>query len=142
MVVWICVVHAPALRWRSYLIHSCLLCVEHGHFPLPGEVADRLYSKIRSQAGQRDKLVAVLLDAAAVLQQVSGCQLYIVSVSATEPETVWVTEAWRSQADHEASLTREDIKPILMRGRPLIAGFERIEIEPIGGKGLSTDVEL
>ncbi len=101
-----------------------------------------LYSKIRSQAGQRDELVAVLLDAAAVLQQVSGCQLYIVSVSATEPETVWVTEAWRSQADHEASLTREDVRPILMRGRPLIAGFERIEIEPIGGKGLSTDVEL
>ena len=101
-----------------------------------------LYSKIRSQAGQRDELVAVLLDAAAVLQQVSGCLLYIVSVSATEPETVWVTEAWRSQADHEASLTREDIRPILMRGRPLIAGFERIEIEPIGGKGLSTDVEL
>jgi quinol monooxygenase YgiN len=101
-----------------------------------------LYSKIRSQAGQRDDLVAVLLDAAAVLQQVSGCQLYIVSVSATESETVWVTEAWRSQADHEASLTREDIRPILMRGRPLIAGFERIEIKPIGGKGLSTDVEL
>jgi quinol monooxygenase YgiN len=101
-----------------------------------------LYSKIRSQAGQRDELVAVLLDAAAVLQQVSGCQLYIVSVSATEPDTVWVTEVWRSQADHEASLTREDIRPILMRGRPLIAGFERIEIEPIGGKGLSTDVEL
>jgi quinol monooxygenase YgiN len=93
-----------------------------------------LYSKIRSQAGQRDDLVAVLLDAAAVLQQVSGCQLYIVSVSATESETVWVTEAWRSQADHEASLTREDIRPILMRGRPLIAGFERIEIKPIGGK--------
>jgi hypothetical protein len=24
-----------------------------------------------------------------------------------------------------------------MRGRPLIASFERIEIEPLGGKGLS-----
>jgi hypothetical protein len=36
------VVHAPALGWRSYLMHSCLLCVENGHFPLIGEVADRL----------------------------------------------------------------------------------------------------
>ena len=96
-----------------------------------------LYSKIRTQAGQREAMVAVLLEAAAVLQQVSGCQLYIVNLSVTEPDTVWVTEVWKSQAEHEASLTREDIQPILMRGRPLIAGFERIEIEPLGGKGLS-----
>src|SRR5260370_14672 len=60
----------------------------------------------------------------------------------TGGETGWVTGAWRGQGEHEASLRRGDIKPILMRGRPLIAGFERIEIEPIGGKGLSTDVEL
>ena len=50
---------------------------------------------------------------------------------------MWVTEVWSSQEEHQASLTREDVQPILMRGRPLIAGFERIEIEPLGGKGLS-----
>ncbi len=100
-----------------------------------------LYAQIRTQAGQRDALVAVLLEAAAVLQQVPGCQLYIVNVSATEPDTVWVTEAWRSRAEHEASLTLEDLKPILLRGRPLIASFERIEVEPIGGKGFRTDGE-
>lgn len=92
--------------------------------------------------GQRDELVAVLMDAAVVLQKVSGCQLYIVNISATDPDTVWVTEAWCSQAEHEASLMQEDIQPILMRGRPLIAGFERIELVPIGGKGLSAEVEL
>jgi len=100
-----------------------------------------LYSKMKSQVGQRDELVAVLLDAAAVMQRVSGCQLYIVNISATDPDTVWVTEVWSSKADHEASLTREDVKPILMRGRPLIAGFERIEIVPIGGKGLGIEGE-
>ncbi len=96
-----------------------------------------MHAKIRSQVGQRDALVAVLLDAAAALQQVPGCQLYLVSVSASEPDTVWVTEVWSSQAEHQASLTREDVQPILARGRPLIAAFERIEIEPLGGKGLS-----
>jgi quinol monooxygenase YgiN len=101
-----------------------------------------LYSKIRAQAGQRDALIAVLLEGANVLQQDAACYLYIVNVSATEPDTVWVTEAWRSRADHETSLTREDITPILLRGRPLIASFERIELEPIGGKGLSTDGAL
>ncbi len=35
-------VHAPALGWRSYLIHGCLLCVDHGHCPSHEEVADCL----------------------------------------------------------------------------------------------------
>ena len=96
-----------------------------------------MHAKIRSQAGQRDALVALLLEAAAALQQVPGCQLYLVSVSTSEPETVWVTEVWSSQEEHQASLTREEIQPILMRGRPLIAAFERIHMEPLGGKGLS-----
>jgi quinol monooxygenase YgiN len=101
-----------------------------------------MHAKIRSQAGQRDTLVAVLLEAAAALQQVSGCQLYLVSASASEPDTVWVTEVWSSQAEHQASLTREDVQPILLRGRPLIASFERIEIEPLGGKGLSDGMPI
>ncbi len=101
-----------------------------------------LYSKIRAQVGQRDALIAVLLEGANILQQDATYLLYIVNSSPTEPDTVWVTEAWRSRADHEASLTRADIKPILMRGRSLIAGFERIELEPIGGKGLRTDGAL
>ena len=96
-----------------------------------------MHAKIRSQAGQRDALIAVLLDAAAALQQVPGCQLYLVSASASEPDTVWVTEVWSSQEEHQASLLGEDVQPILMRGRPLIASFERIEIEPLGGMGLS-----
>jgi quinol monooxygenase YgiN len=101
-----------------------------------------MHAKIRSQAGQRDALVAMLLDAAAALQQVPGCQIYLVSVSPSEPDTVWVTEVWNSQAEQQASLLRDDIQPILMRGRPLIAAFERIEIEPLGGKGLSAGMPV
>jgi quinol monooxygenase YgiN len=101
-----------------------------------------MHAKIRSQAGQRDALVAVLLDAAAALQQVPSCQLYLVSASASEPDTVWVTEVWSSQAEHQASLLGDDIQPILMRGRPLITGFERIEFEPVGGKGLRADMPV
>jgi len=101
-----------------------------------------MHAKIRSQEGQRDALIAVLLDAAAALQQVPGCQLYLVSVLASEPDTVWVTEVWRSQEEHQASLTREDVQPILARGRPLIAAFERIEIELLGGKGLSAGMPV
>jgi len=98
-----------------------------------------LYGKITTHPGQSDALVAVLLEAATLMQHVPGCELYIVNISATEPDTVWVTEVWSSQADHEASLTRDEIKTLIERGMPLIAGGERIEIVPIGGKGLPTD---
>ena len=47
-----------------------------------------------------------------------------------------------SQAEHQASLTRDDIQPILSRGRPLIAAFERIQMEPLGGKGLSAGMPV
>ena len=95
------------------------------------------YSKFTTHPGQRDALVAILLEAAAGMQQVPGCELYIVNVSAAEPDAVWVTEVWSSQADHAASLTRDDAKALIARGRPLIAGGERIELIPLGGKGLA-----
>lgn len=95
-----------------------------------------LYGKINVYPGQREALVAVLLEAAALLQDDPRCELYVVNVSATEPDDVWVTEVWSSQADHEASLTRDDIKAIIKRGMTLIAGGERIEVVPVGGKGL------
>jgi quinol monooxygenase YgiN len=98
-----------------------------------------LYGKIIAQPGQRDALVAGLLEAAALMQHVAGCELYIVNVSVNEPDVVWVTEVWRSRSDHQASLALEEIKALIKRTMPLIAGGERIEIVPIAGKGLATE---
>jgi quinol monooxygenase YgiN len=96
-----------------------------------------LYGKIIAQPGQRDALVEVLLEAAAVLETPPGCELYIINVSPTEPDTIWVTEVWKSKEDHAASLQLDAVKQTIQRGRPLIAGGERIEVMPVGGKGLS-----
>jgi len=98
-----------------------------------------LYGKITAQPGQRDALVAGLLEAAALMQHVPGCELYIVNVSPTDTDAVWVTEVWSSASAHQASLTQDEIKALIKRTMPLIAGGERIEIVPIGGKGLPTD---
>ena len=35
--------------------------------------------------------------------------------------------------------TREDVRALIERGRPMIAGGERIEVVPVGGKGLPED---
>ena len=95
-----------------------------------------LYGKIVTQPGQRDAMVALLLEAAATMPDVPGCELYIINVAATEPDAIWVTEVWTTRADHAASLTRADVQALIARGRPLIAGGERIEVIPLGGKGL------
>ena len=98
-----------------------------------------MYGKITVHSGQRDTLVAILLQAAALLEQDPGCEIYVVNVSPAEPDTLWVTEVWDSQAAHAASLTRDDIKALIERGRPMIVSGERIETMPVGGKGLRTD---
>ena len=96
-----------------------------------------LFGKIDTHPGQRDALVEILLQAAALLHDDAECELYIVSTSPTEPEVLYVTEAWRSQAAHEASLARDDVRALIQRGMPLMAGGERTELVPMGGKGLS-----
>lgn len=95
-----------------------------------------MYVKFTAQAGHRDDLVAVLLDAASSMKDLVGCELYIVNVSDTEPDTVWVTEVWSDSNAHQSSLTTEASKALIERGRRLVAGVEQIKLTPVGGKGI------
>jgi quinol monooxygenase YgiN len=91
------------------------------------------YGKFTTHPGQRDSLVALLLEAASSMQSVPGCELYLVNTSPTESETVWVTEVWSSEQAHDASLTLESARALIQRAMPLIAGIESIKLRPTGG---------
>jgi len=96
-----------------------------------------LIGKMRTHPGQRDELLDLLLRAAKLLPEVEGCYSYIISSDPNDPEGIWVTEVWRSQADHQASLNHEQVREVIMAGRPLIAEFaQRFEVTPLGGMGL------
>jgi quinol monooxygenase YgiN len=95
-----------------------------------------MYGKVVAKAGQRDALVESLLEASRLLSTLPGCDLYIVNVALSEPDAVWVTEVWRSEPDHDASLVLDTVKALIARTRPLVAGFESIRLLPVGGKGL------
>jgi quinol monooxygenase YgiN len=98
-----------------------------------------LHGKILAVAGERDALVQHLLEASRLVSPLPGCEIYIVSISPTEPDAIWVTEVWRSEADHDASLKLESTKALIARARPLIAGGgDRVRFV-VGGKGLSAD---
>ena len=88
--------------------------------------------------GQRDALLDELLQAANIVADLPGCEVWIVNTMPDNPDAIWVTEVWRSEADHAASLANDAVKAVIARARPLIAGFgERFTLEPVAGKGLT-----
>ncbi len=95
------------------------------------------YTKFTAHPGQCEALVNVLLSGG-VGEPMAGCQLYLINTSLTEPDVVWVTEVWRSQADHDASLALASVRALIQQALPLIAAPpERIDVQPIGGVGLT-----
>ncbi|HSM24536.1 MAG TPA: putative quinol monooxygenase [Anaerolineaceae bacterium] len=98
-----------------------------------------LIGKMITVEGQRDELVSILLQG---MQDMPGCQSYIVAHDPSDPDAVWVTEVWQDQASHQASLTLPSVQAAIARGRPMIAGFgERYETIPVGGIGLKIPLE-
>jgi quinol monooxygenase YgiN len=94
-----------------------------------------LIGKITATAGQRDALAAILLDGT---QSMPGCLSYVVAVDASDPDALWISEVWDSQASHQASLKLPSVQAAIAKGRPLIAGFSnRVETMPLGGHGLT-----
>jgi quinol monooxygenase YgiN len=94
-----------------------------------------LIGKFTAVAGRRDELVAILLEGTGAMP---GCLSYIVATDPAEPDTIWITEAWDSQASHDASLTLPAVRAAIARGRPLIAGVAPGTVTtPVGGHGLA-----
>ncbi len=98
-----------------------------------------LYGKLIANEGERNSLVEILLEAASSMEELDDCEIYIVSVSDTEPDTVWVYEVWSDRSAHQASLTLESTQTLIKRAKPIIAGMETINmLSPRGGKGITT----
>src|SRR3954466_15626960 len=71
---------------------------------LPQKEAQSMYGligKMRCLPGQRDALIAILLEATAGMP---GCLSYVVAKDAVDPDALWITEAWDSKDSHKASL--------------------------------------
>jgi quinol monooxygenase YgiN len=93
-----------------------------------------LIGKAVTQPGQRDAFIAILMEGTSAMP---GCLSYVVAKDPSDPNAVWITEVWDSEASHQASLSLPSVKAAIARGRPLIAGFgERFVTEPVGGHGL------
>jgi len=93
-----------------------------------------LIGKMLAAPGQRDALIAILLESVGTMP---GCLSYIVATDASDANAIWITEAWDSSESHAASLKLPAVQQAIGRAKPLIAGFgERFTTTPVGGVGL------
>jgi quinol monooxygenase YgiN len=95
-----------------------------------------MYGKITAHPGKRDELIQLLLEASRSLEDIDGCELYIINVSDDDSDAIWVTELWRDAEAHASSLKNEGVLALIQHARPLIAGIEPVRLRPVGGKGL------
>jgi quinol monooxygenase YgiN len=93
------------------------------------------YGKAVAHPGQGDELAGLLLAAADGMSDDPGCELYLVSRQKGEPDVIWVTELWRSQADLDRSLQQIRGSDSVARAMSLVQSWEMIELDLLGGKG-------
>lgn len=93
-----------------------------------------LIGKMRATPGQRDALLAILLDGTDAMP---GCLSYVIAQDPADADAIWITEVWTDTASHKASLSLPSVQQAIARARPLIAGFDsHVETVPVGGHGL------
>jgi quinol monooxygenase YgiN len=93
------------------------------------------YGKAVAREGCDEQLAGLLLAAAEELGADPGCELYLVNRQVGSPGVLWVTELWRSQADLDASIERIRGSDEVAAAMALVASFEMVELELLGGKG-------
>jgi len=93
------------------------------------------YVKATAKPGRADALAKRLLQVAEGLRTVPGCELYLINRSPEDPDVVWVTEVWTSQADVDASLQSTDQAQIQEVLALTTGNWERIDVTPLGGVG-------
>lgn len=95
-----------------------------------------LIGKMTAASGQRDALIAILLEG---VRGMPGCLSYIVAKDPSDPDAIWITEAWDSEQSHKASLQLPQVREAITRAKPMIAGFgPSFVTEPVGGHGLQS----
>jgi quinol monooxygenase YgiN len=93
-----------------------------------------LIGKMKVVEGQRDALIAILLEGTGAMP---GCLSYVVATDPADANGIWITEVWDTKESHAGSLSLPAVKAAIAKGKPLITGFENaVTTMPIGGVGL------
>ncbi|MEU1313372.1 antibiotic biosynthesis monooxygenase [Streptomyces cinnamoneus] len=95
------------------------------------------HAKFTAHPGRGEDLARRFLEVAEALREFDECELFAVTAPSGEEDAVWVTEAWSDPEAHSAALADERIAAITRHLPALLAAApERIDLRPLGGKGL------
>ncbi|MDQ7909872.1 antibiotic biosynthesis monooxygenase [Phytohabitans sp. ZYX-F-186] len=90
------------------------------------------HATLTAQDGRGDELVDFLLKAPS---PPDDCVVFLVGRSASDPDTVYVTEGWTSREAHERIVGTAEAQDTMARLQALLAQKpEYIDEVPIGGK--------
>lgn len=92
--------------------------------------------------GKGGELAAAMMSIARRLRGFPGCEIYLISQDASDPDTVRVTEVWRDEADAQAALAAPPPAggPTPAQVLALMATPpQRTDLTVLGGVGLPAD---
>jgi quinol monooxygenase YgiN len=92
------------------------------------------YGKLTAKQGAGEELAELLLKAADALAADPGCIVYLVNRQSDQPNTIWVTELWRSQAHLDAALQQISGSADVAAAMALVEKAEIVELDLLGGK--------
>lgn len=96
-----------------------------------------LINKLITKPGKRDDVIQLLLESGKPFQGHPSCIHYLVFKDSSDPNVIWVEDAWTNKEDHTAALSQPEMKPYIAKTIPLLEGMpEQHEIYFAGGKGL------
>lgn len=91
---------------------------------------------MRVKPGHRDEVAAILVSVSEELPQL-GCLLYVVSLSDTDDDMIWVSEVWQTKEEHDASLQTAEAREAIGKAMPMLTGeFTNQELTVVGGLGV------
>jgi quinol monooxygenase YgiN len=89
-----------------------------------------IIGQMLSAPGKRDELIAYLTEGSA---DIPGNLSYVIWRDKADENSIWITEVWKDEVSHKASLGLPQVQEAISKARPIIAGFgARAEVEPVG----------
>ena len=87
-----------------------------------------LIARFVAHPGRRDEVASLMVSGGAP----PGCRSFVVANDPRDPDALWITEVWDSEAAWQASFELPEVKASIDKVLPLIAAFgEPTVTEPV-----------
>ena len=80
-----------------------------------------VFGRMTALPGQRDELIAVLLEGFRASGGDGGLLSYSINTAFDDPDTIWLTQLWIDKEAHDATTRSEPVAAVTLRVPPLLA---------------------